>query len=427
MTIYGIIILLLILVCMSAIVSSAEIALTSAQKFRLKILENNGDIRAQKVIQIQKNPGEFITAIQICLNAIAILAGIVGEGALTPFLNTLIPNELHYLTSPFSFSIVTIIFVIFADLIPKKLAINTPEIIAVRIINLMKFIIFILKPLIFLFNQISDLFLKLFNIPTHTPSYLTYEEIHEVMNEGAESGAIKKQEHRLIENIFDIQDRTITATMTPRDNIIFFDSNETQEEMLKKIIQSPHSNFLVCNHQLENVLGYVESKSLLPKLLQKKEINILDDSLLNKVLIIPDTLSLYEVLELFKNTGEDFSVIINEYALVVGIITLKDIMNIFMRDFIYSEDDVQIIQRDENSWLIDGMTPLNDVIKALNIETFPNAENYETIGGFMMYMLRKVPKKTDFVFWDKYKFEVIDTEGFKIDQLLVSLLSENKN
>lgn len=152
----------------------------------------------------------------------------------------------------------------------------------------------------------------------------------------------------------------------------------------------------------------------------EKGVSLTDSRLLRKALFIPDTLSLFEVLELFKSTGEDFAVIVNEYALVVGIITLNDVMSIVMGELVSNEEE-QIVRRDEDSWLIDGATPLEDVMRALNLSHFPGEENYETIGGFMMYMLRKIPKKTDFVLYDKYKFEIIDTENVKIDQLLVSL------
>ena len=157
-----------------------------------------------------------------------------------------------------------------------------------------------------------------------------------------------------------------------------------------------------------------------------ESISLTDNRLLRKPLFIPDTLSLYEVLELFKSTGEDFAVIVNEYALVVGIVTLNDVMSIVMGELVSSEEE-QIVRRDQDSWLIDGITPLEDVMRALDIEAFPASENYETIGGFMMYMLRKIPKKTDFVLYDKYKFEIIDTDNFKIDQLLISQRTDLKS
>ena len=163
----------------------------------------------------------------------------------------------------------------------------------------------------------------------------------------------------------------------------------------------------MCDKGLHHFLGYVESHSLLTLFLKEEQVQVTDHRLLRKPLFVPDTLSLYEVLELFKSTGEDFAIIVNEYALVV------------MGELVSNEEE-QIIRRDEDSWLIDGATPLEDVKRALDIEAFPHDENYETIAGFMMYMLRKIPKKTDFVLFDRYKFEIIDTENFKIDQLMVS-------
>ena len=186
-----------------------------------------------------------------------------------------------------------------------------------------------------------------------------------------------------------------------------------------------HSKLLICDNGLDKILGYVESHNLLTQYLKNENVSLTDQRLLRKTIFIPDTLSLYEVLELFKSAGEDFAVIVNEYALVVGIITLNDVMSIVMGELVSTEEE-QIVRRDEDSWLIDGATPLEDVMRALEIEEFPHAENYETIGGFMMYMLRKIPKKTDFVLYDQYKFEIIDTENFKIDQLMVSFRKDIK-
>ena len=145
---------------------------------------------------------------------------------------------------------------------------------------------------------------------------------------------------------------------------------------------------------------------------------------IRSALIVPDTLTLSEALESFKTAGEDFAVILNEYALVVGIITLNDVMTTLMGDLVGQGQEEQIVARDENSWLIEGGTPIEDVMRVLHIDDFPQSGNYETIGGFMMYMLRKIPKRTDFVKYAGYKFEVVDIDSYKIDQLLVTRLSD---
>ncbi|MFZ7159085.1 hemolysin family protein [Avibacterium gallinarum] len=416
---------LIALIGVSAVISSAEISLAGARKLKLQSLANEGNERAKLVLQLQAQPGRFITVVQIGLNMVAILGGVIGERAISPVLEKLlaqytqaewVPSAASWL----SFTVVTVAFVLLADLIPKRLAMINPETVALRTVRIMLFCIFLFKPIVWLFDIISNGVFRLFRISTEREDNLTPEDIVALMDASAEAGVLKAQEHYLIENIFDMQERTVTSTMTTRENIVFLDRTFDREKVLATIKANPHSKLLICDNGLDKILGYVESHNLLTLYLQERQVSLTDQRILRKPLFIPDTLSLFEVLELFKSAGEDFAVIVNEYALVVGIVTLNDVMSIVMGELVSSEEE-QIVRRDESSWLIDGATPLEDVMRALEIETFPDAENYETIGGFMMYMLRKIPKKTDFVLYDKYKFEIIDTENFKIDQLMVSL------
>ncbi|MFU2079526.1 hemolysin family protein [Avibacterium endocarditidis] len=416
------------LIGISAVISSAEISLAGARKLKLQSLENEGDERAKLVLQLQAQPGRFITVVQIGLNMVAILGGVIGERAISPAIEALLATYhqaewLPSVASWLSFAVVTIAFILLADLIPKRLALTNPEKVALRTVRIMLFCIAIFKPIVWLFDTIANGIFRLFRVSTVREDNLTSEDIVALVDAGAEAGVLKAQEHYLIENIFDMQQRTVTSTMTTRENIVFLDRTFDREKVLATIKANPHSKLLICDNGLDKILGYVESHNLLTLYLQEQQVSLTDQRILRKPLFIPDTLSLFEVLELFKSAGEDFAVIVNEYALVVGIVTLNDVMSIVMGELVSSEEE-QIVRRDESSWLIDGATPLEDVMRALEIETFPDAENYETIGGFMMYMLRKIPKKTDFVLYDNYKFEIIDTENFKIDQLMVSLTKQ---
>lgn len=418
------IISIFLLIILSAVISSAEISLAGARKIKLQAMINEGNQKAEKVLRLQEQPGRFITMVQIGLNMIAILAGVVGESALNPYFTELLnrhfqSNWNEMLGSWFAFAFVTSTFILFADLMPKRIAMTHPEAVALRTVNIMLFCITLFKPLVWLFDWCANGLFRLFGISTVRQDNMTSEDIVAVMDAGAEAGVLKAQEHYLIENIFDMQERRVTSTMTTRENIIFLERTDNREEVVATLSENSHSKLLICDNGLDKILGYVESHTLLTLYLkQENNVSLTDNRILRKPLYIPDTLSLYEVLELFKSAGEDFAVIVNEYALVVGIITLNDVMSIVMGELVSNEEE-QIVRRDEDSWLIDGATPLEDVMRALDIDEFPNSENYETIGGFMMYMLRKIPKKTDFVLYDKYKFEIIDTENFKIDQLMV--------
>ncbi|WGE32344.1 hemolysin family protein [Actinobacillus genomosp. 2] len=416
--------IVLLLIIASAIISSAEISLAGARKLKLQAMINEGDLRAEKVLKLQEQPGRFITVVQIGLNMVAILGGVVGESAINPYFSELLAKytQAEWVDSAASwiaFIIVTSAFVLFADLMPKRIAMTYPEKVAVRTIGIMMFCIALFKPLVLFFDWIANSLFKLFHVSTVRQDNMTSEDIVAVVDAGAKAGILKAQEHYLIENVFEMQERRVTSTMTTRENIVFLNRTDNREKVLETLGEDPYSKVLICDDGLDKILGYIETHDLLTQYLKNDNVSLTDAKLLKKSLFIPDTLSLYEVLELFKSAGEDFAVIVNEYALVVGILTLNDVMSIVMGELVSTEEE-QIVRRDEDSWLIDGATPLEDVMKALEIESFPNAENYETIGGFMMYMLRKIPKKTDFVLYDQYKFEIIDTENFKIDQLMVS-------
>ena len=413
MSLSAAIFILIVLIIVSAILSSAEISLAGARRIKLQALANEGNIKAEKVLKLQEQPGRFITVVQIGLNMVAVLGGVIGEATISLHLQSF----LHEYTTaewvePAS------------DLIPKRLALINPEGVALRTIGIMQVFIFFLKPIVWFFDGLSNIFFHLMGISTKREDNMTPEDIVAIVEAGAEAGVLKTQEHYLIENIFEMQERTVSSTMTTRENIVFLDRTFTRQEVLNTLSADSHSKLVICDNGLDKILGYVESHTLLTLYLQQEVVDLTDSRLLRKALFIPDTLSLYEVLELFKSTGEDFAIIVNEYALVMGLITLNDVMSIVMGELVSNEEE-QIVSRDENSWLIDGATPLEDVMRVLDIESFPDSENYETISGFMMYMLRKIPKKTDFVVYDKYKFEVIDTENFKIDQILVSIVKDS--
>ena len=423
MNIAAAILIILLLILISAFVSSAEIALASSRKIKLQLMGKEGDTRALDVLKMQEQPGSFITVVQIGLNTVAILAGIVGEAAVRPYLDELLAGMPWAATvaSLLSFSLLTGSFILFADLMPKQFAMGNPEKVAVRVVRPMLLLIFLLKPFVWIFDGLARLLFKMLNISTVRQEQLTSEDIYAVMDAGAQAGVLKKQEHYLIENVFEMQERTVTSTMNSRESIVYFDKHDTGEQVLETMAANPHSKFLVCDGDLEHVIGYIESHALLTLFLKEENVRLTDKRVLRKTLFIPDTLSLFDVLETFKTSGEDFAVIVNEYALVVGLVTLRDVMSIVMGELVNTEEESQIIRRSEDTWLVDGATPLEDVMRALDIEEFPHSENYETIAGFMMYSLRKVPKRTDYVVYGNYKFEVIDTENFKIDQLLVSL------
>lgn len=416
---------ILLLIAVSSFFSLSEISLAAARKIKLKLLANDGNVNAQHVLKMQETPGMFFTVVQIGLNAVAILGGIVGDSAFSPafrslFLRIVSPERAEQLSFVCSFTLVTSLFILFADLFPKRLGMIAPEVIALKIINPMRLCLFIFRPLVWFFNGGANIIFRLFKIPLVRKDDITSDDIYAVVEAGALAGVLRKQEHELIENVFELESRTVPSSMTSRENVVWFDLHEDEESLKKKIANHPHSKFLVCNQDIDHIVGYVDSKELLLRVLGHQSMALNSGVQIRSALIVPDTLTLSEALESFKTAGEDFAVIMNEYALVVGIITLNDVMTTLMGDLVGQGMEEQIVARDENSWLVEGGTPIDDVMRVLDIDEFPQSGNYETIGGFMMFMLRKIPKRTDFVKFHGYKFEVVDIDSYRIDQLLVT-------
>ena len=425
MTSYSQLITLLILIFISAFLSCSEISLAAARRSRLQALAEEGDRRAKLVLDLQEQPGQFFSAIQLGLNAVALLGGIVGDATFSPFfmwcLEQVIPYQfLDQVSFILSFSLATLLFVIFADLLPKRLAIARPEVTAMAVVRPMRFCIACLRPLVFALERLSDSLLRSIGFPTKRQDTITSEDILASVGAGAAAGVIAPQEEAVIQNVFDLESRLVPSAMTPRENIVFFTLDESEENIRAKITSVPYNRFLVCDHDLDHVVGYVDSKHILKQVLAGKHISLKEQGVIQTCPFIPDSLTLSEVLDVLQRAGADFAVIINEYALVVGVITLNDVMSTVMGDLVVTQDELQIIDRGDGSWLVDGSTPIDDLEHALDVDEFPEDSTYETVAGFMMYMLRKIPKRTDKVTWAGYTFEVIDVDNNRIDQIFVS-------
>ncbi len=422
-----------LLISISCFFSMAEIALAGARKLRLKLLSESGDVRADKILALQEHSADFFATSQIGLNAVAILGGIVGEGALRPYFVALIGRVyqgawLDNLGFFASFFVVTLLFILFADLIPKRIAMISPERVALWVINPVLIIIKVCKPLTWVVNAIANLIFRIFNVDTTREDNITFDDVSAIVDAGAEAGVVLQQEQHFIENVFELEERTVPSSMTVREDVVYFTLDESESSIRQKIADYPYSKFLVCNENIDNVIGYVDTKDILVRLLSNQSFVQLNESIIRNVLIIPDTLTLSELLDKFRASREKLAVVVNEYALVVGVITLSDIMMTVMGDWVAPiEEEQQIIKRDEHSWLIDGSTPIDDIKHALDIEEFGDWDHYETLAGFIMYRLRKIPRPADFVIHEGLKFEVVDIDHYKIDQVLVTRLNSDNH
>lgn len=416
-----------LLIAASAFFAVAEISLAASRRLRLRQLADEGDGRALRVLRIQEQPGYYFTAVQIGVNAISILGGIVGEGLLSPYLQqwlSLAFSERTAATLAFigSVAAVTSLFVVFADLMPKRLGMAEPERFAVAVVGPMEKFLLVFKPIVWLYTRFTDMMMKLFSLPTQRDERITPDDILALAEAGTQAGVLARPEQQVIENVFELDTRVVSSSMTPRDRVAWFDKSETDEVVRARIAAEPFSTYPVCDGELDRVLGYVQARDLFQCVLNGRPVRLTDPTLLHKAVVVPERLTLSEVLLQFRHQHEDFAIIINEYGTVVGVVTLNDVMSTVMGELV-TEDEELIVRRDDGSWLIDGHTPMQDVQRALDLADLPDADEYDTLAGFLMVMLRRMPRRTDNVNWDGHRFEVMDVDNYRIDQVLVTKTS----
>lgn len=417
--------LLALLILLSAFFSLAEIALAASRPVKLRQMADEGNAEALRVIAIQENPGHYFTVVQIGMNALAILGGIVGEGLLSPPFERLLAawlsaEQAATLAFVASFVLTTSLFIVVTDLIPKQVAMAVPEQLAIRVIGPMRLLTTLLKPLVLVYAWLVGGVIALLKLPKQRDDSVTPEDIMAMTQAGAQSGTLAASEQQVIENIFELETRTLPSAMTHRDSIVYFLIDDPDALIRSRIADEPYSAYPVCDGGIDHIVGYVTIKDLFQRVLGDQPISLADPGLLRKPLVVPDRLTLAEVLKQFRQAGETFALIVNEYSLVVGLISLNDVMSIVMGDMVSPWYEEQIVRRDENSWLIDGVTPIQDVRRALEIDSVPHEDEYETLAGFLMTMLRRVPKRTDSVTWGGYTFEVMDVDSYRIDQVMVT-------
>jgi CBS domain containing-hemolysin-like protein len=416
---------IVVLIGISVVISLSEIAFAAAREVRIRALAEGGDKRAERFVALRADASRVITALQICMNAVSILAGIVGDSLFGPifaagFVSLGAGEWAEPAGSVFAFCLLTGLFVLFADLVPKKIAMLIPEEVALSVGWFPLYAVAVLRPLVWFFSVISDWVIALFKLSPSLPrDEVTSEDFRMILAGGAESGALMMSEHRLIENVLALERRSVTSVMTIRDDIVYLDIREPPEVQRGKVQRRPFSHYPICDGGIDAVIGCVRAEDILATAIDKSD-QIDFAAVRRDVLSVPDTLNIWEVLAEFQAQGAGFALVVSEYALVLGVVTFKDLMGALVQGLANPFEEQPILRRDENSWLVDGIAPLDDVARVLSIRNFPVEGAYETIGGFIVHRLRRAARKGDKVEEAGYIFEVVDADRVRLNQLLVT-------
>lgn len=319
---------------------------------------------------------------------------------------------------------ITYLSLVFGELVPKRLGLSKPEIIAKTVAAPMRFVTFITYPFIWLLTKSTNLIATIFSIKVND-SHVTEEEIKAIISEGTETGAIDETEHEIIERVFHLGDRNITSLMTHRSDIMWMDVNAKVADIKQRMREVVHSSYPVCEATVDNIKGIVSIKDLL---LASDETPLLD--LMKPGMYVPENNSAYQVLEKFKNTKNHSCFIVNEYGSVEGMITLNDILEAIVGDMSQiDEDDYEIIEREDGTYLIDAQIPFYDFLAKFDKTEwmFEGEQEFDTVAGFILHELEMIPKTGDKLTWKGFDFEIMDMDGHRIDKVLITISEAIKN
>ncbi len=422
------ILLIFLLLLINGVFSMSELAVVSARRIRLQQQAEKGDRGAQTAIELAENPNRFLSTVQIGITLVGILAGAFGGATIAEIL----AEQLKAITfiAPYStgiaflmvVAVITYFSIVIGELIPKSLALNSPEKIAALVSRPMKLISTVSSPLIWLLSVPTSFILKLFKVTASVEPPVTDEEIKGLIDAGTKAGVFEETEQDLIESVISLGDRRITSLMTPRTNIVWLDSADSAENIEQKLTESRFSRMPVASGGLDNILGYASAKALLGQLIKENEINL--NAVLQQPFYVPETLTILDLLEQFRESHTHFAIVVDEFGGVEGLVTINDVLEAIIGELPNSQHILHehgVLRRKDGSFILDGRTSIQDFKEALDIKEMPAEERdtYQTLGGFVLTRLGRIPETGERFNWNNYEFEIISMAHNRVDKVMI--------
>lgn len=415
-----------ILLVFNAILAMAEVALISARKARLQSEINKGNKRAGIALKLVEDPNQFLSVIQIGITSIDLLTGAITGATISVWLNA----QLERITvlQPYSEIIsilvgvlpITYLSLVLGELVPKRLAMRNPESISSSIAGTMLFLTKAFSPLVRFLSFSTESVLRILGVKISEEPPVTEEEIQLLIDQGTQAGVFEESEQDMVEGVLSLGDQRVYSLMTPRTDIVWLDIDDTIDDIRTKIAENDFSRFPVRQGTLDVILGIVKARDLLVPTLGGEKIIIKE--LLRPAFYIPETMFASRALEILKEKGTDMLLVIDEFGGLQGLLTINDILEEIVGEM--EQDEPQATQRQDGSWLLDGMLETDEFKEIFNFHSLPHEDEYETLSGFVMMSLGRVPQVTDHFEWNSYNFEVIDMDGRRVDKVLVTTLSQ---
>lgn len=420
--------LIILLVVANGIFAMSELAVVSSRKARLQHLANTGNARARAALELAYNPDRFLSTVQIGITLIGILAGAFGGATIAEQIGVRL-SSLPAL-APYGEAIglaivvlaITYLSLIFGELVPKRLALNNPERIASFVARPMSVLSVLASPFVRFLSSSTATVFRLLRIRPSTEPPVTEEEIRFLIEQGRQAGIFEETEQDMVESVFRLGDRRVSALMTPRIDIVWLNVDAPDEVIRQKITESHFSRFPVCGGSIDQVIGVIKAKEYLAGKLLNPAAPLKD--FVKQPLFVPETSPALKVLESFKQSNIHMALVIDEYGSLEGLITTNDVLEAIVGDVLLAskQSEPYAVWREDGSWLLDGALPIDEFREMFSIGKVASEERgvYQTLAGFILMHLGRVPSVAESFEWRGLRFEIMDMDGKRIDKVMVA-------
>jgi putative hemolysin len=420
------VLLIAILILFNSVLAMSEASLVASRKAKLQQRANEGDKASETALNLISNPNIFLSTIQIGITLIGVLSGAVGGATISErlafeFAN--IPALAPYsdaLALGIVVMIITILSLWLGELVPKRFALHHPEQIARVVAGPMTLLSRVFSPFVKVLSASTDFVLKLFGVKASNDPPITEQELQVLLDQGTQAGVFEESEQDMVEGIFSLGEQRVYSLMTPRTEIVWLDIEDTIDEIRQKIEEHEVSRFPVRQDTLDVILGIVKARDLLVASLSGQELKLKE--VLKPAFFIPETMSAARALEIFKEKGTEMLLVIDEFGGLQGLLTVHDVIEEIVGQI--EREEPQATQRQDGSWLLDGMLEVDEFKEIFSLSLLPHEDEYETLSGFVMISLGRVPQTADQFEWHDLRFEVIDMDGRRVDKVLVTTLPQ---
>ncbi len=418
--------LIIVLALLNGVFAMGEMALVSARRARLSVLEGKNVRGAATARRLAEDPQRFLPTVQVGVTLVGILSGTFGGARIADALVPTIARIPYIGEAATGVALAVVVFgitfitLVLGELVPKRLALRSPELIAARLAPSVALLARLAGPLVWLLGRSSDLVLRLIGHGEHTREDVTEDELRALLQEGTQAGVLETGERDMIERVLRLADKPVRAIMTPRTELVWIDRTDPRREIIDTLKAAPHSRFVVCDGSIDNVVGVVQAKDILDRILDGRDLSIA--AALRQPMVIPDTVSALGAMERLKGDALGLALVMDEYGSFEGVVTAADVLEAIIGDLTEPGYGTPSQAADQvgGEIVLDGMTPVDELKARLALPDLPAEGSYHTLAGLLLALLRRVPQGGDRIVFGGWLFEVREMDGRRVVKVRAS-------